>query len=239
MTTFPLDDLQPHALAPLADRIRALGNRRTTLEGAAQEACRILYDSLVVDGGAPGAALVRVYKTHRFRELEPGQQEFARGLIEEEPAEDMRCLTLLGTAGEEPEWNDRHRSRGHQAIPMPTVDFVERIPMVAQLITQLGLEVETVLRPPEQAAQLAQQRYDVFHVPDAAGSPYLPAQDFVERYGVASAVGFGGILLNGDFYAAIVFAKVRLDEGDARTLKVLALPLRVALTPMIGRPVFG
>lgn len=238
MLVVRLDDLTPDAIPGLADEIRGLGRRELSIEAAAQTVCRLLYESLVGAEGGPAAALVRVYKTHVYAKLEPGQRAFADGLVDEPLTDDVRCLTLLGTAGDEPDWNDRRRSQGHQAIPLPSADFVERIPMVAQLISQLGLDVQTVLSPPSQAAKLAQQRYDVFHVAQAAGSPYLPAQEFVERYGIASAAGFGGILLNGDFYAAIVFSKVALDDATARTLRVLALPLRVALTPIIGRPTF-
>ena len=53
--------------------------------------------------------------------------------------------TLLATAGDEPEWNSRHTSRGHAAIPLPSARIVERFPMIAQLIRQLGFDVADVV----------------------------------------------------------------------------------------------
>ena len=240
MPAVDLATLSPDDLRPLADEIRGTVKTHAALEEAAQAVAETLYRSLVAADGSPACALVRVYKAHRYDRLDGDLQEFATGVLGREPGPDVRCLTLLGTAGDEPAWNDRRASTGHQAIPLPSEDFVRRLPMVAQLITQLGLEIGDVLSPPaEGAVHASQQSYDVFHVEHAAGSPHLPAQDFVERYGIRSAVGFGGILLSGDFYAAVLFSKVLVDEGTARTLRILALPLRVALTPMVGRAVFA
>jgi hypothetical protein len=235
----PMQTLGPDTLAPLADIVRGF-RAAASIEEAAAGVCRALYENLVdADSGTPACALVRVYKAHQFGKLEPELQEFARGLLEEEPPADMRCLTLLGTAGDEPAWNSRHESAGHKAIPLPGEEFVHRLPMVAQLIKQLGLDIADVVRPGENAVARSQQTYDVFHVEDALGSGHIPAQDFVEQYGIRSAVGFGGVLISGDFYAAIMFSKVPVPERIAKTLKILALPLRLALNPSLRRPAFA
>ena len=212
---FGVDDVRR-----FGDEIRTLGTGASSMEGAAQEVARYLYDEL------HGCALVRLYKTHRFADLPRDLQDF----VGAPPGPDVRCLTLLGTAGDEPAWNDRRRSEGHQAIPLPSEDVVRQLPMVLQLITQLGLDVETVMRPePARARELAQRTYDVFHVPDAEASPYVPAKDFVRSYGIRSALGFGGMLYTGDFYAAVLFAKMPISVDTAQMLKILALPVRVPL----------
>jgi hypothetical protein len=149
---------------------------------------------------------------------------------------DVRCLTLLATRGLDPRWNDRRDSDGHKAIPLPSVEFVERLPMVAGLIQQLGLEIADVVRPEKgRVAELAQRSYGVFHVEDAAGSPYVPAQDFVEEHGVRSALGFGGVLYTGDFFAVMLFSRAPIDPGVADTLRILSLAARVALMPFGSR----
>jgi hypothetical protein len=208
-------------------------------ESDAQQVCEALRRELLDADAKPACALVRIYKTERYDRLDPDVQDFARRLLDGEPRPDLRCLTLLGTAGDLPEWNDRRSSAGHRAIPLPTPEFVERLPMVAQLVTQLGLELGTVVEPPPPhvARELAGRNNDVFHVAEAVGSPYLPAQDFVREHGVRSAVGFGGILLTGDFFAAVLFAKVPVSDTVARTLKILTHPLRLrflALAAGIG-----
>ena len=63
----------------------------------------------------------------------------------------MKCLTLLASTGDEPEWRDRHRSRGHQAIPLPSADIVEQAPMVAQLINQLGVPLPQLCKDPDRS----------------------------------------------------------------------------------------
>ncbi|HXH89605.1 MAG TPA: hypothetical protein VNI55_13485 [Gaiellaceae bacterium] len=230
---FDVDDVRP-----LVDELRDLGPE-STLADDAQLVAEHLYRSLVDEEGRPACALVRLYKSERFDALEPDVQEFVRRALGEEPAGDIRCLALLGTAGDEPAWNNRVLSAGHRAIPLPSEQFVARLPMVAQLITQLGLDLGVVVAAPSgsKAAELSQRTNDVFHVEQAAGSPYLPAQEeFVLPHKIASAVGFGGILLTGDFFSILLFSHVPVRDTVARTLKILAHPVRVRFlrfTPLV------
>lgn len=86
---------------------------------------------------------------------------------------------------------------------------------------------------------LSQRAYDVFHVEEAIGSPYIPAQEeFVVRYQIRSAVGFGGVLYSGDLYAVIIFATIPVTAMVARRLKILALPLRPPLLRFLRNKVF-
>jgi hypothetical protein len=238
VTALPIHDVTPDRIGAAADELRALA-KLPSVEAAAQAAAQYLYDNLLDEDGRRAAALARIYKTHPYGKLPPDLQEFAAGVLGHEPASTVRCLTLLGTAGDDVRWNSRHHSVGHKAIPLPSEDFVLRIPMVAQLIRQLGLEIRDVISQPADANALAHQTYDAFHVPDARGNEFIPAQGFVEEHDIRAAIGFGGILLSGHFYAAVVFSRREIDVNAARTLKILALPLRVALGAFIGRPVFA
>mgnify|MGYP001795325353 CR=1 FL=1 len=115
----------------------------------------------------------------------------------------MQCLTLMATGGESAAWNSRYLSREHRAIPLPTPEIIEKAPMISQLIKEFGLELGSVLQPsPEVVRELGGKRHGVFHVEDALGSPYIPAQqDFVERCGIQSVVGCGGRGVHGDVCA--------------------------------------
>jgi hypothetical protein len=231
IASFDVDDVRE-----CSDVLRAIGTGAASMEDAAARVARYLYDELGDESGARACALVRVYKTHRYGSLPPGLREFAGDVLGDVPDDDTRCFTLLGTAGEEEAWNDRRRSEGHQAIPLPSERLVAQLPMVLQLITQLGLEVSTVVQPdPNRTRELSQRRYDVFHVPDAVGSPHLPAQDFVRDYGIRSALGFGGMLYTGDFYAVVLFSKVAVSADTAQMLKILALAVRVPLLAHLDR----
>ncbi len=66
--------------------------------------------------------------------------------------------------------------------------------MISQLICQLGLDIGTVLKPdPAVVIDLEQKTFNVFHVPEAQGSPFVPAQadssfpmGFVRFWGLAA-----------------------------------------------------
>ena len=68
--------------------------------------------------------------------------------------------------------------------------------------------------------------YGVFHVRDANGSPYIPAQDFVTQYGIQSVVGFGGSLPDGDLFATLLFCRVTVDAAAADRFRTVALDLK-------------
>jgi hypothetical protein len=153
----------------------------------------------------------------------------------------MKCLTLMATAGESASWNSRHLSRGHRAIPLPSPEIVEKAPMIAQLIKELGVELKTVLQPsPELVKELAGKRHGIFHVENALGSPYIPAQeDFVVRYGIKSVLGFGGMLFTGDLFAVILFATVRVPATAADRFKTIALDVKAAFSKFNEDTVFN
>jgi hypothetical protein len=221
--------------------LRVMGTGAGSMEEAANRIVRFLYDSLRDGRGERGCVLARCFKTHPFGALAPALQRLAHeALGEETAAPAMRCLTLLATAGDQPEWNARSASAGHQVIPLPSERGVARIPMIAQLIRQLGLEVGSVLQPdPAVVADLQQRTFNVFHVPDATGSPYVPAQDdFVIRFGVRSVLGFGGVLPRGDLFAVILFARVPLPRETAELFKPLALSAKLAILPFANGPFF-
>lgn len=205
---------------------------------SAQKTVSVLFSELTADEGGPALALVRLYKTHPYGDLPDELQTFARGMLEEDPDPETRCLTLLASRGLEPDWNDRRTSKGHKAIPLPSVEFIHRLPMVAGLIGQIGLDLADVVRPDRaRVAELARKNYDVFHVPEARGSEFVPAQDFVQRYEVTSALGFGGVLFSGDFYAVVMFSQVPISAEVADRVRVLSLATRVSLMPF-GTRVF-
>ena len=204
-----------------------------SLEEAANMLVKYLYDNCVdAVSGDRSCVLARFYKTHPYAGLEPDLQGVASAQLGDGvPPGDMRCLTLLATAGDEPAWNSRHASRSHQAIPLPTADIVRRAPMIARLIEDLGLDIESVVRGGAPASRPGEARtYDVFHVEEARGSPHIPAQrDFVLRYGITSVVGFGGLLRSGELFAVILFSRARIPAASAARFRTIALDVRSAL----------
>jgi hypothetical protein len=87
---------------------------------------------------------------------------------------------------------------------------------------------------------LDQRKFGVFHVPVATNSPFIPAQnDFVAPYGVASVLGFGGMLPDGDLFVVIIFARVPIPASTAEMFRTIALNLKLGLLASLDKPVFA
>jgi hypothetical protein len=232
----------------LGDVVRCTSDLRRSAAGAfsmEEASARVvdrLYETIIGADGKPSVSLLRLFKTHPYGALEPEQRQFADRLLGAEvvPEPAMRCLTLLSTRGEQPAWNDRRSSRGHAAIPLPSERIVESAPMISQLIGQLGLDISTILRPdPAMIIDLAQRTYGVFHVPEAKGSPYIPAQEeFVIPFGIRSVLGFGGMLPSGNLFAVIMFAKTHVPRETADLFSNVALAVKLAILPFDGGATF-
>jgi len=237
LTSFGLGEMLKCSLA-----LRESASSAATLEQSAQRVCRFLYDELRGADGERQCALVRCYKTHPYAELSGDLQEFARtALAGKPPLSTMKCLTLMATIGQSANWNSRQLSRGHQAIPLPSPEMVEKAPMISQLIKEFGMDITSVLAPsPEIIRELAGKRHGVFHVENADGSPYIPAQDeFVKRYGIRSVLGFGGMLATGDLFAVILFSTVHVSPAAADRFKTIALDVKAAFSRFREGSVFN
>ena len=216
--------------------VRVASQGHATFEAAAGAIVRSLHRELAASGAhdaSRACALVRCYKTHPYGALPPDLKKFARGMLPvgEHPRPAMRCLTLMGTAGDDPSWNSRQESRHHQAIPLASTDVLERAPMIARLFRDFGLEPAEVVAPtPDVVRDRRGKNYGVFHVEEALGSPAIPAQDdFVRRHRIRSVVGFGGSLPTGDLFAVVLFARVHVHAEAADRFRAVALGVKAAL----------
>ena len=209
--------------------LRSLGDGAGSMEEVAGRIVKAIDDWFRIPGtGEPACALVRLFKTHPYQDLPVELQTIAREqMAPASPSPETRCLTLLGTTGLLPEWRTPSRSKGHRVISLPSVEVMARFPMIIQLVRQLGLEVGSMLhRSPTLLVDREQRTFNVFHVPEAVGSPDIPAQaEFVIPHGVRSVLGFGGMLPGRDLFAVILFSRVPDPAGHGRALPA-AGPLR-------------
>ncbi len=223
--------------------LRRMADGASSMEEAANRMVGFLYRELGNSLTAErSCALVRLFKTHPLMELPPDIQAFARRRLgtHKEFAE-MKCLTLLATAGDLPEWNSRRSSTSYQGIPLAGSEFVAQFPMVAQLLTQFGGEVNWLPSlDPGLLVDLEQRTYNVFYVPEARGSSYVPAQDeFVLRYGIKSVLGIGGLLPSGHPFAIMLFSKVFIPRETADLFRTLAVSVKAALLSFDSGCVFA
>ena len=222
--------------------LRAFTETSASTEEAAARIVTELYRRLVDETGSRACLLARLYQTIAYASLPPDLQEFARGCV---PTGTLlpgtRCLTLLGSAGDEPDWNSRYTSVSHKAIPLASEEMIQQSPMIAQLLREFGVETRS-LTGPASATKFDSSRkvYDVFHVLEAEGSPTIPAQEqFVRPHRVRSVVGFGGPLTSGDLFAAILFFRVPIPPGIAALFRSAALAVELELLRFALQPTFS
>ncbi|GAB1721797.1 MAG: PAS domain S-box protein [Nitrospira sp. CR1.1] len=213
--------------------LRQLGEQSSSLQEAASKAVHYLFSALGdPETGQQDCVLVRCFKTISYSRLDSERQQLVReqlgGIA---PFPDLRCFTLVASTGAEPDWNRVDRSHRYRVIPMVSADFVKQFPMFSQLLHQFGVSTEFAVRPDgEWLVDLEEKTYNVFYVPDAKGSPYVPVQDgFVGKYGVKSVLCFGGILPSRDLFAVILFSRTPVPRETAALCKSLALSLKTSL----------
>jgi hypothetical protein len=221
-----------------ASELRKLGAGASSVQDVAQRIVSYLYQQLGNDQtGRRDCALVRCFLTRPYRDLDPQSQDCARRALACGPGSlDMKCLTLFGTAGERPEWNDRHRSRRYRSIPLADKQVLSQFPMVSQLLQQLGVDLTSKTQPKSDLhVDQTEHTLDVFHVPEAKGSPFLLVQEeFVIPFGIESVLGFGGVLPTKEFFTVILFSKQKISRETAELFKPLAMSVESALLPFDG-----
>ncbi|MEL6380937.1 MAG: hypothetical protein AAFQ89_00395 [Cyanobacteria bacterium J06626_18] len=203
------------------------------MEETANRIVRYIYENFVeLNTDKKACALVRFFKTHPYEELDKNLQGQAQSILGSRfiPAR-TKCLTLLATAGDEPHWNYRQGSTGHQAIPLIDKNFVDRAPMISQLIQQFGLKISTVIDTnPALITKVPHKAFNVFYIPEALGSPHIPAQEkFVMPYQVKSVLGFGGMLPSKELFSVILFSKVAIPQETANHFRWVSAYVRIAI----------
>ncbi len=221
--------------------VAAFGGGSSSMEDAANKIVNYLYDNITDSSGNKANALVRLYKTHPYNQLDSGLQGFAQGILGSAPSDDTNCLTMLATMGDHDDWKSRSKSNGHRAIPLASADMVAGIPMISRLLTQFGIDVGSVMRPdPMLIGDMAAKTYNTFFVPEAVGSPYIPAQDdFVIPNGIKSVLGFGGILSTGELFVVIMFSKASIPADVANKFSAMGASVKDAVEPFVGNKVFA
>lgn len=210
--------------------LRQLDKGARSLSEVAQRSVDWFYAHLTGDDGQPACALVRLFQTRPAPEL-PAELMRAAGLPE--PPPQVPCLVLLATAGQQPEWNSHVLSVNHRAIPLTSPEAVADTPMISQLLRQFGVNIAALINSDQSLLmEQGQHTFNVFHVPIATDSPWVPVQaDFVLRHEIQSVLGFGGLLPCGNLFAMILFSKAPISRPTAGHFKTLALSLKLALLP--------
>ena len=239
---YDLTEFNIRDLSECGFMVRQLGKEAQSMEAASKIIIKYLYDNLVnCQTQERTCVLIRLFKTHSYGKLTPELQKYVqRTLNKTEINHDLKCLTLLATAGEKPEWNYRDKSLGHQAIPLVNEEAISKAPMISQLIKQLGVEPGVFIQPdPDLFVYLEEEIYQIFYVADALYSPYIPAKkSFVAPFNIKSVLGCGGLLPSGDTFVVLMFLKAELPKATLDLLRHLTLNIKMAILPFDNNSIF-
>jgi hypothetical protein len=218
-----IQDADARELKDLERRVQKVTRASASLEEALQR-----YTELIYQHFAESIVLARVFATGLYRDLPAFNRRFVDELarsknIVERVVPDMLTLSLLGTSGVEPDWNDRRRSQSHIGIPLASAAFVDAIPMVARMLHELGLGFDWIdSRDTALTLKTLGSINGVFHVADATtavdaqGRKIIPSQDFVRKYGIRSVLGVGGAYIGYPvFIVAILFCRDEVSREHA------------------------
>jgi len=191
-------------------QLLAVPNLPRTFEQAATTFVTRIYEDFQQPDGSPLFALLRIYRIAAYDELEPELKTLAQD-------ESTRCAILIATRGIEPHWNDRRTSNAHRVLSI----LENQTPMLSAAFSKLGLI------PGERfSSSLQIENADgasrFFHVPEAEGSPQIPAQrDFVVPYKIQSVVGLGTTFASGNGFMLIGFSRGFISHTMAATFAKL------------------
>ena len=236
LTKFTLQDM-----TNCGDALQQFESKAKNVEELATLMVRYLYDHFIdKQTGEKSSALVRFFMTYPYTSIDGELRQLVDTMLNSQPPQEMKCLVLMATAGMQPEWNSTKLSKGHRILPLLSEDMLKKNLMIYQFIYQMGLDISSVLNPdPKLAPELEGRIFNVYYVPDALDSPYVPAQnEFVVPFGIKSVLGFGGMLPTGNLFAMLIFSKTRIPRHTADMFKNIALNIRMAVLPFVSEKIF-
>jgi hypothetical protein len=236
--------LSPPEVQTLRTRIRAATAPLSCAQASCQRIAELLYGEF-----RETVPLVRVYLTVPFSNLPKFNQDFVSSLASGNGVGALLkpgtpVLSLVGTCGKEPKWNAYVSSQGHVGIPLVGSEFVDSIPMISRLLMELGVGLRWLDAPTGgvntqlTAAALSGK----FYVENAAtsvddrGRKIIPAQGFVEQYGIRSVFGVGGTYLSpSDLLAVIFFTREQLEIAQLDPFMQLLTGIKAATARTVLR----
>lgn len=236
--------LRPFTITEGSAAIRHAGKVAGSVEELAFFTSRWLFDNLLTDSrSVRSSALVRCFVTMPYEQLKPELKVHAKNLAGN-IKDDSRCLTLLGTAGTEDNWNDRHKSEHHAVVPLLSPEMVAQSPMISRLFTELGINISSLFQIERENKPIfldpSERDYNVFYVPEASASPHIIAQrDFVEPHKIRTVIGYGSLLPSGELYAVIMFFRIFVPRDIAQRFTSLALSTTIGMLSVGAKPTFS
>ena len=129
----------------------------------------------------------------------------------------------------------RRKSERHLAVPLTQASFIQTIPMVARLMSDMETGIEWVEK---QKTRIMVKSFGtmarVLYVEDAAttktsdGFKLIPDQDFVKENGVKTVIGLGGAYLNRSVVMALLFTNESIPRRTAEKFMPVINTFKIA-----------
>lgn len=229
-----LSVLSVRGLAELCTRISDCSTAATSMEQVAGRAIAVLRNAFTGDDGRSDIVLARLFVTSSTTALPAELRDRARAqcLQDGTGTGTGRNLLLLATEGDLPAWCDRRRSRAHEVLTLGDPAHLGSMPMVAALVSHLGLDVDGFLR----GNHSTENELGVFFVREALGDPAIPDQHFVREHGVRAVLGFGDVLPGGEVFTVVVFTRSPVADEVAAMFRTLAVAAKLAMLNALELP---
>lgn len=235
IASYSLEDV-----AALRSRVEEELKDSESFQQASQKFIDIVYEELNAS-----AVLFRVFATVEFEKLPEREREFvldlgrARGFLSEiQPKTPV--VTLLASRGKRPQWNHRHRSERHLAIPLTSASFIKTIPMVSRLMGDMGTGLDWVQRQKmnmivTSMGQMARVLYveNALETRTADGFDVVPDRSFVEENQVRTVLGLGGAYLNGTIVAVVLFTSELVPQDRVDKLMPVVHGFKIATMKVV------
>jgi hypothetical protein len=209
----------------------------STFEEVGQQCVDTLYEAY-----SESIVLARLFTTVPYGNLPNSNKQFVDSLAKSVGIVPLMTdrtpvLSLIGTRGQRPEWNNRRQSQGHVGIPLASGAFISSIPMMSRLLKQLGLDLAWIDEWDTKivAEQNLSKFSGMFYVQDARtefdkqGRNVIAAQDFVEEFGVRTVFGFGGGYLQAEtFVVLIVFTRETIQQEIVQPFTTVINAFKIA-----------
>ncbi len=224
----------------LRDKIQEELRECTHLQEAAQKCARLFYEEF-----QESVVLTRLFVTLPFKDLPARDKTFVSDLaslreITNLLTDKTPVLSLLGTCGLRAEWNERYKSQGHLGIPLVSASFVESIPMVSRLMSDMGIGLDWFNEwEPNLVIKSLGRSAGVFYVRDAKtrvdqqNRKIVSAQDFVAAHDIKTVFGLGGSYLNGSFVTIIIFTREFVEQSQAEGFMLLVNAFKIATMRLV------
>ena len=160
---------------------------------------------------------------------------------------DTPVLSLVGTHGQEDDWNDRRKSKGHVGIPLISSAFVGAIPMISRLLKELGVPLDWIDSHDSEIIKKAVGKSaglffddNAAEATDNEGRKIIAAQDFVSKYNVKSVFGSGEAYPSGQIVVAVAFCRDAFSRSAAEHFPALTSSFKGKTASLVdGKNIFS